>query len=236
MATEDSKSNIVKDSEGKVVSGEVTQYSKSGKLAAIVNVTDYKLNGPARKYYEDGETLRSELNYKMGKLDGLQKRYYESGGLYKEEMYSNGKRDGLIKKYRESGMLMTEAIYKNGEPGTELKEYLTDGSLKKKYPSIVIDEVDNLRLNGTYQLNVYMSDKAKKVDYYFGELEEGKYFSKNLKKQYNVTDGVLKLVFYLKPGDFMMEDINIVARMPTRLNNAFITSRRHRIGIEFPLY
>ena len=36
-----------------------------------------KLEGKAVKYYEDGLTVRSELNYSAGLLEGLQKRYYK---------------------------------------------------------------------------------------------------------------------------------------------------------------
>ena len=234
LSSEGPNSNITRDDAGKIVSGEVTQYAESGKLASIYNVKDYKLHGEGLKYYDDGTTLRSELNYNMGKLDGLQKRYYESGALYKEELYVAGKRHGLTKKYRESGLLMTEAVYKQGQPGTELREYLTDGSLKKKYPSIVIEEIDKLRSTGVFTLRISMSDETKKVDYYIGELDENVFFSDDLKQQNNVNDGVLELSFFLKPASLLEEEISIVARMPTRLNNSFITSTKYSLFIQTP--
>jgi antitoxin component YwqK of YwqJK toxin-antitoxin module len=175
--------------------------------------------------------MRSELVYKEGKLDGMQKRYYESGALYKEEPYVKGKRHGLVKKYRESGKLMTEVDYKNGQPGTILKEYLTDGRLKTKYPKIVVEEIDNLSSSGEYTVRVTMSDGTKNVKYYLGELDDGVYFSDFLKEHHDVKDGVLELKAYLKRGEKLNQEINIVARMPTRLNNAFITSHRIRINV-----
>ena len=225
--------NIVRDKDGKIVSGEITQFAENGKLKAIINVADYKLHGPAKKYYEDGETLRSELIYKEGKLEGMQKRYYKSGALYKEEPYIEGKRHGLVVKYRESGLKMTEVEYKYGQPGTVLKEYLTDGSLKTKYPKIEIKEVNNLQTNGEYIVRVSMSDKTKNVKYYLGELDEGKFFSSALKEQHNVNGGVLELKAYLKPGEMLNQELNIVARMPTRLNNAFITTHRVRLNVSY---
>jgi hypothetical protein len=225
----ENQGNIVRDSEGKIVSGEITKYGINGKVESVYNVENYKLHGPARKYYDDGTTLRSELIYKEGKLEGLQKRFYESGSLYKEEPYVNGERHGLVKKYREGGSLMTEVSYKHGQPGTILKEYLTDGSLKTKYPKIVVDEVNTLSINGEYTIRVSMSDKSSNVKYFLGELDEGIYFSKSLKQQHNVTDGVLELKAFLKRGESLRQDINIVARMPTRLNNTYLTS--HRISL-----
>lgn len=223
--------NIVRDEEGKIVSGELKKFYVSGNLESVFNVANYKLHGSAKKYYDDGQTLRSALIYKEGKLDGLQKRYYESGALYKEEPYENGKRHGLVKKYRESGQLMTEAMYQDGQPGIVLKEYLTDGTIKTKYPKIVVREVNTIKQNGEYIIRVSMSDESKKVRYYFGELDEGKYFSDDLKEQSNVTDGVLELRAYLKPGEKLDQEINIVARMATRLNNTFLTTHRLRINV-----
>ena len=72
--TSSNEGNIIRDDEGKIVSGEIKKYTVSGKLESVFNVANYKLNGPATKYYEDGVTPRSELIYKDGKLEGLQKR------------------------------------------------------------------------------------------------------------------------------------------------------------------
>lgn len=230
-------SNLVKDKDGKIIAGELTKFSPSGRVAAVLNLKDGKLDGAARKYYEDGVTIRSELFYVKGKLEGMQKRYYKSGALYKEEIYKNGKRDGMVRKYRESGKLMSTATYKNGYPGKDLVEYLTDGRVKKKYPKLIIKEEDRLRINGTYKLRIYLSDHAKKVDYYIGELTDGTYLSNKLQKQNTVNaKGELVLSFYLQPGNYVMKEINIIAKTATRLNNSFITSRRYRIAIEYPLY
>lgn len=222
--------NVVRDDQDKIVSGEVKKYFVTGKLEAVFNFTNYKLDGPARKYYDDGTTLRSELNYKDGKLEGMQKRYYESGALYKEEPYVDGERHGLVKKYRENGRLMTEVSYKMGQPGTILKEYLTDGSLKTRYPKIVVEEINTLDKNGEYLMRISMSDQSTDVKYYFGELDE-EYFNDDLVEQRAVFDGVLELKAILQPGEMLRQDLNIVARMPTRLNNAYITTHRIRLDI-----
>jgi len=184
-------SNIIRDKDGKVIEGELTKYYKNGKLAAVMNFKNSKLDGQAVKYYEDGITKRSDLKYSTGLLEGVQKRYYKSGSIYKEELYNKGKRDGLTRKYREDGKLMSEAVFKNGFAGTDLKEYLTDGRLKKIYPKIVINTEDRLSVNGTFKIIISLSDKSKKVEYYLGKLEEGIYLSDSLSRQYNVNEGVL---------------------------------------------
>ncbi len=233
-AVDGKTTEVVRDKDGRIISGTYKKYNAAGKLEAVMHFKDRKLHGKATKYYADGKTVRSELNYDMGRLNGLQKRYYASGKLYKEEPFVMGKRHGLVKKYRESGLLMSEARYKNGFAGTDLKEYLTNGKLKKKYPIIVVEEDDNLLKNGTYTLRVYLSDKSKNVKYYLGKLDAGGYLHDGLDQQYNITDGVLTYTFPLQPGQIVQHRFDFVARTPTRLNNTFVTTRTHRVKIVYP--
>jgi antitoxin component YwqK of YwqJK toxin-antitoxin module len=225
--------NIIRDKEGKIIEGEYTRYSKSGKVASVMNFKNKKLEGRAVKYYEDGISKRSELNYSAGLLEGVQKRYYKSGALYKEEMYVGDKRNGITKKYREGGKLMSEAMFRDGFASTDLKEYLTNGKLKTIYPEIVIEEEDNLLANGTYNVKVFLSDKSQKVEFYLGELDEGRYLNDNLQRQYSQDDGVLTFTIFLERGQIANGEYNIIAKVITRLNNVYIITRRHDIRIKF---
>ena len=66
-----------------------------------------------KRHYENGQ-LKSEGNWKDGKMEGLWKYYYENGQLELEGNQKDGKTDGLWKKYYENGQLKYESIYKNG--------------------------------------------------------------------------------------------------------------------------
>lgn len=228
----DPNASVITDKEGKIIEGEYSKFHPDGKLAAVMNFKDRKLHGRAIKYYEDGKTVRSELNYTNGKLDGKQSRYYESGAIYKVEEFVDGKRNGLVKKYREGGKLMSEAVYKNGFASTNLKEYLTDGNLKKKYPKIIIETIDRIGVTGSYTINIYMSDNNKKVEYYLGKLDGGKFMSDNLDRQPSSSKGVYTISYNLSPGQYAITELNIVAKMPTRLNNTYITTRTYDVAIE----
>lgn len=225
--------NIIKGKDGKIISGDITKFWDNGNISAEMTFKDRKLHGRAVKYYTDGKK-RSEQNYNNGKLEGVQKRYYKSGALYKEEPFVNGKRHGLTKKFREGGLLMTEAIYKNGFPGIDLKEYLTDGKLKKKYPEIIVLEEETLRKNGTVKIKVMLSDESKKVKYYLGRLDEGKFLHKDLAEQYGIDNGVLTYTFSLEPGDILDHQFDFIAQTPTKLNNSFIVTRSYKFKIRFP--
>lgn len=227
------ESNIVKDEEGKIISGEIIKYFQDGKIAELMNFKNYKLDGKAVKYYEDGITKRSELNYSRGSLEGVQKRYYKSGALYKEEMYVEDKRHGLTKKFREGGQLMSEAYYKHGFAGANLVEYLTDGTLKKKYPKIVIEEEYHLELDGSVIIKIFLSDKSKKVKFYLGVLDEDNFLNDNLDLQYTSKKGVLTINIFLQPGESAQGEYHIVAKVVTRLNNVYITTKKHKVSIRF---
>jgi len=225
--------NIILDQDGKIIEGEYTRYYESGKVASVMNFKDKKLEGKAVKYYEDGLTVRSELNYSAGLLEGLQKRYYKSGALYKEETYAENKRNGITKKYREGGALMSEAMFRNGFAGTDLKEYLTNGKLKKIYPEIVIEEEDNLRGDGTYKIKVFLSDKSQKVEFYLGELDDGMYLNDIMQRQYSQDDGVLTFTIILERGQIAQGEYDIIAKVITRLNNVYVTTRKHSIRVSY---
>jgi MORN repeat protein len=232
----DPNDNLIRDKDGKIIEGEYTQYFDDGKVAAVMHFKNKKLDGKAVKYYKDGITKRSELNYTAGKLAGIQKRYYKSGALYKEEIYVDDKRNGITKKYRESGKLMSESTFKNGFAGANLREYLTNGKLKKRYPEIVIEANDQIKLNGTYTLKIFLSDKTKNVEFYIGKLDEGIYLNDHLDQQYNINDGILTYKYHLRPGEFISYDIHIIAKVITRLNNVYVTTKKYPLRIEYPLF
>ena len=226
---------VVRDKNGRIIEGPVKHYYPNNKLKAKMYVKNGKLQGKAYKYYDDGKTLRSELIYEKGKLNGVQKKYYKSGKLYAEMEYKMGVKDGIVKKYRENGKLKSEAVYKNGFAGTGLEEYLVNGKLKTKYPKIMVRKIDHLSVDGSYKIQFYLSDKSKNVTFYLGKLKEGRFLHEGLKKQVAVN-GVYTVTYYLRPGDFVMKELDIVAKKVTRLNNTYITTKKYKVGIEYPRY
>ncbi len=235
-ANKGEESNLIKDEKGRIIEGVFKRYYPSGKLQSKINYKDGKRHGYAVKYFEDGKTISNEYNYEYGKLNGIQKKYYKSGKLYRIQNLKMGVLDGEVKKYRESGKLMSVAVYKDGFAGTDLKEYLVNGKPKKKYPKIMIETVDNLTVDGSYKIKIYMSDHNKKVKFYLGHLKEGRFLHKDLKQQIADPKGVLTYTYFLMPGDFVMKELNIVAKTITRLNNVYVTTRKYQVGIEYPLY
>lgn len=224
--------NIVRDNEGKIVSGTVKQYKKNKVLYAIRNVKDYKLDGKSTIFYKDGKTIRSIVYYNMGKKNGEAKTYYSNGSIYKEYNYKDGLLDGKQVKYRQNGNIRSIAYYRNGEPGSNLKEYLTNGELKKKYPKIAVETIDKTLLTGDYIVSIHMSDKSKDVTYYMGKLDKDGFISDDAMPMGRRQNGVLELKYRVLPGQYLVEKLELIAKVKTFQHNYYITTKTYNIAFE----
>ncbi len=132
--------------------------------------------------------LIGELNYKAGKLDGLQTYYYSTGGKYEEVYYVNGTRDGEYKEYYKNGNLKTEASFKNDKVDGDIVSYYPNGGKKcerKTKEGVLVGVSVCYYPNGTKQSEYdYINDKlsGKAIDY--NELGD-------VISIYNYTDGLL---------------------------------------------
>ncbi len=203
----------------------------SGQLRSEVPIRNGKKNGLAKDFYSDG-TPHFEINYVDNLKQGITRMYYQNGKLYEETPYEKDKVHGVKKRYRQDGKLFAEAPYQSDEPCMGLKEYLTDGSSKTKYPNIVVTPIDNILRDDRYILRLSMSDKTKNVTFYTGDLNDG-CINSSLEQVYETPDkGVSEISIYLPQGTFLMEEINIVAKVKTALGNYYITQRKYNVAIE----
>lgn len=207
-------------------------YFKDGKKKTEIPIKDGKKHGLAIEYYNNGNKFQ-EVTYKEGIKEGVARKYFETGQLAQETNYVAGQMHGVQKKYRANGKLSSEAEFYKDEPCVGLKEYLLDGSLKKKYPQIVITPKDRILEEGTYILNLSLTDKVKEVEYFVGELTHGKYIGEAASKIWT-TDryGKADITFHLLPGQFVMEKVNVIAKIKTTLGNYYITQKSMNVAIE----
>jgi MORN repeat variant len=207
-------------------------YDKDGKLKTELTILNGKRNGLSKTYYKNGKVSLA-MNYKMGLRDGLSKRFYEEGTLYQETDYKNDKIDGVRKKYKESGKLMSEAKFENDFPCIGLQEILANGKLKDDFPSIVITPVDRLKTEGTYTINLSLSNKSRRVKFYIGNLSlSGCLSDKLVSVRTDPQTGIGKVPYTLPPGGFMMDELNFVAEVETLSGNCYITQKKFFVSIE----
>ena len=77
--------------------------------------SDTPYTGKAFKLHSNGQK-EGEINFKNGKVDGLQVSWHSNRQKRGEGNYKDGEEDGLFIKWHENGQKRSEGNYKNGKP------------------------------------------------------------------------------------------------------------------------
>lgn len=186
----------------------------------------------AKAYYPDGR-LKSEIEYAENVQHGMAKMYYENGKLYRETPYKMGKKEGLRKVYRKNGKLLAEIPYMEDQLGVGTVEYTPEEKPKKLLPDIKIqvETIDQLSGENRYIVRISLTEGYKNVQYYLGELVEGKYKHKDLIPMES-EGGVLEMKFEVPPGSRLIESFNIVAETKTQMQNPYLLQHRLQLAAE----
>jgi hypothetical protein len=205
-------------------------FRKNGKLLAEITMKGGKRNGVAKNYFPNGN-VSLEMNYEEGKREGKSVRFYEDGKIYSESFYKNDKLSGERKRYRDDGKLMSVAKFENDNPCQGLIEFRLDGTKKTDFPSIRFDPVDDLS-QGIYKIRISMSDKSRGVKFFEGTLSASGCFDSNkVQGIRSVSDGVGELSFELLPGQFLMEELHVIAKVKTILGNEYYATATYNLSI-----
>lgn len=204
-----------------------------GKIKSEVLFKDGKKNGVARTFDKDG-SLILELPYVDNNREGTSKKYYAGGTVLAQTTeYKNDKMNGLQTKYRGNGNVLSEARYENDFACADLKEYLENKSLKKKYPTIKVKVVNEVATKGIYTLKISMSERVRSVKYYKGKLSKSGCLYDGL--EYLLMDEATKtgeISYYLPPGSFVMEEVNIIAAFETIMDNTAIAQLKYNVAVD----
>lgn len=219
-----------KETESAIKNGIISVYRDDGRLHKELSYKDGKLHGLSKIYHPNGK-LYLETEWANDKRHGLTKQYFQNGILYSETYYDSGQITGTLKKYHKDGKLKAEMRYKNGEECTGLKEYILSGEPRPHYPEIVITPENKILSEGYYYLHVSLSERVHKVTYYKGRLKDG-CLHKGLETIY--ADGKNKgmYAYALSPGQFVMETINIVAKVETIAGNVLVIQKSMNVAVE----
>ncbi|TFG41158.1 MAG: hypothetical protein E4H43_04720 [Bacteroidia bacterium] len=158
------------------------------------------------KKYSSNDLLIKEITFKNGVRQGEMKTYYQGGQLYHTIWYENGLREDSAKWYQLDGKLFRSTpyrhdtidgiqiqYYRNGTKRARLyyskglrsspflEEYTQNGKLIASYPEIIYSISDNYRTNGKVRINLDLTDKTRKVNFYLGEFTNGVFDTAHLK-------------------------------------------------------
>ena len=112
-------------------------YYKSGAILSEVHYNDEGVrNGPTRYFYDWGAwAIKSEANYKNGKMEGEFTSYTKYGRIKEEGFYKYteagvySERTGIWKRYYDSGELNTEITYDENGKSVKYISYEKDGTI-----------------------------------------------------------------------------------------------------------
>jgi len=170
----------------------------------------------------DGESIRysktgkvyEKINYVNNKKQGKRYNYHTTGKVWKEQNYLDGKLDGECKRYDRNGKITAIYYYKKGLPGVGLKEYTNLGKLRVQ-PVLQIQKKDEVRTSNRYKLVVSLGGenlkRIKKVEYFIGELIEGKYLHKNLQNAKPLSSKKGEFTYDVPKGSVLNKTLNVIA-------------------------
>jgi len=112
-------------------------YYNSGAILSEVHYNDKGVrNGPTRYFYDWGAwAIKSEANYKNGKMEGKFTSYTKYGRIKEEGFYKYteagvySERTGIWKRYYDSGELNTEITYDENGRSVKYISYEKDSTI-----------------------------------------------------------------------------------------------------------
>lgn len=211
--------------EGNAINGIKRIYNSEGNLETETPYKDSLPDGLQKEYYKTGQLFR-ETPLVKGKPNGIVKEYTTKGKIYREMPVTDGKANGIIKKYYENGALFSEAPFENGQPITGLKEYNEKGNLLE-VPKMVFNAKNMTKIDGTYILEISLSDKTIKPNYYQVLVFE----NKEIINKIPTADGKGILKLTVPAGAMMIKKLTIEAKYTTLRNNACIIRDSYNLVI-----
>jgi len=195
-------------------------------------------------FYTDG-VLRNRYQVLNDLIEGESYFYYPTGKLYSITRFRNGLKEGWLQKYRENGSMMSKQYYHNDQPGP-LLEFDKKGE-QRIQPRLLFEEAKELPEGFSYGYRIFMSAPVKKLELYFGELENEEYFHQELVSMrsgtfYEQELGEIKIqvepmagfiYFNANPhGQSLQTTFNLVAKCETSVSNFLLCQTGLTIAFE----
>lgn len=207
--------------------------TESDGTVSEIHYKNGKKHGLATTYYKNGN-VSAEIQYSEGHKEGEAKWYYKEKDrlLYQVTNFSQSKKDGLRTRYYRNGKTMADIPYMNGELGIGTEEYNKKGEKITDHETAKIDIKTKNQLNqtGEYILELSLPRGYTKVNWYHGDLTDGKYMNEELVKIKN-EKGVGTFRLKVPKNTGMTRDFNIVAHAQTALGNDILFQQKKTVNV-----
>jgi hypothetical protein len=197
----------------------IRQYYSQRFLSYEVTLKNGVRQGLMKTFYPSGK-IRQTFWYENGMKEDTAVWFYEEGKIFRKTPFKRDSMNGMQIQYYKSGAIRAKMSFVNGLRTPFLEEFTNDGKKITDYPAVVIKTRDNYLKNGTYSISLELDRKNIKVNFYTGELTDGLFVPKSLKK-INSSEfaGFLQLVKAQSQGQ---NSAGIISEISTQLGNKLI--------------
>jgi antitoxin component YwqK of YwqJK toxin-antitoxin module len=209
--------------------GITKNFDEKGRVVSTAEYKNDTLEGEMINYNPENGKITAKALYKKNNQDGPATLCYTDGSLYREMFYIDGHLDSIVKTYWPDGKLQAENLFKMSDCAVGLKEWDKTGK-EIKQPYIVIEEINQLALMNKFILKIYLSDGTKKVDFYAGDLKEGKYFDPDI-ATIRDENGVTTMQFMVPRHKSLMQKFSVVSKSRTELGNTLVLQRSYNLAV-----
>ena len=150
----------------------IRRYYSKEKLVKEVTFKNGVRQGVMKTFYEDGR-LRQTFMYNEGVREDTARWYYTDGLVFRETLYKNDTMNGDQIQYCRTGKVKAKMSYINGSRTPDLVEYAMNGKLVTSYPELIYNIKDEYKTTGLYKINLELTVKTTKVNFYRGEFSNG---------------------------------------------------------------
>jgi hypothetical protein len=176
-------------------------------------------HGIQKRFYNHGN-LYSRIPYNNGLREGIAYTYYPAlkgaePAVWKAQPYINDTLNGICRRYHKDETLQAEYEYKYGFPAIGLKEFNESGK-PTNLPELIFSKN---KVGEGYYISARLSNNSKNVNYFIGNLIDGKYLPDGL-RGLQVREGVGEII--IPAGT---KSITITAVYITRYQNKYIVSK-----------
>ncbi|MGD0340172.1 MAG: hypothetical protein ABSA76_00485 [Bacteroidales bacterium] len=201
----------------------IKQYKSGNKIVKEVTFKNSVREGLMKSYYMGGQ-LYQTFWYKNGLREDSVKWYYLEGQLFRSTPYKHDTIDGIQKQYYRNGRLKAEIGYSKGMRTKFFKEYTTEGKLFGQYPEIIVTIQDGYRKNGSYIINLSLSDKNTSVKFFTGNFINER-FDTTMCKYIKPSNGST-FIYLKKTGRPGPDHIDIIASISTLFGNRYLEYKK----------
>jgi hypothetical protein len=205
----------------------IKKYYSKDLLVKEVTFRNGVQEGEMKSYYEGGQ-LNQTLWYENGLREDSARKYYLEGQLFRSTPFRNDTIDGTQIQYYRNGRVKAKLHFIKGLRTPLLEEYTRDGKLINDYPEIVFTINDNYSTSGKIRINLELTDKTRKVNFYRGEFTNGVFDT----AKYKIIPPINGKVYLdlRKSGTPQSEYIGIIGAILTDFGNRYLAYKR----IELP--